>query len=138
MRYAGNAVAIVVASDRYQARDAADAVDVDYDPLPAVVDGFKATQPKAPQLHADVKNNVCFHWHVTGGDVDAAFKSADVIVKDHIINQRLIPNAMEPRGAVVQYLSSTGEITLWSTTQNPRTESSSSGDRPTSSRPSRT
>lgn len=119
VRYVGNAVAIVVAEDRYQARDAADAVDVDYEPLPVVVDAFKATQKKAPQLHGDVPNNVCFHWHVTGGDVDAAFKSADVIVKDHIINQRLIPNAMEPRGAVVQCLSATGEITLWSTTQNP-------------------
>ena len=119
VRYAGNAVAIVVAADRYQARDAADAVDVDYEPLPVVVDAFKATQPKAPQLHGDVPNNVCFHWHVTGGDVESAFKSADVIVKDHIINQRLIPNAIEPRGAVAQYLGATGEITLWSTTQNP-------------------
>ncbi|HSY52184.1 MAG TPA: xanthine dehydrogenase family protein molybdopterin-binding subunit [Thermoanaerobaculia bacterium] len=119
VRYTGNAVAFVVAHGRSQARDAADAVDVSYEPLPVVVDGFKATQPKAPQLHDGVPNNVCFHWHVTGGDVDAAFKSAEVIVKDHIINQRLIPNAMEPRGAVAQYLGATGEITLWSTTQNP-------------------
>jgi carbon-monoxide dehydrogenase large subunit len=119
VRYAGNAVAIVVAADRSQARDAADAVDVTYEPLPVVVDAFKATQPKAPRLHADVPDNVCFHWHVTGGDVDAAFKSAEVIVRDHIINQRLIPNAMEPRGAVAQYLGATDEITLWSTTQNP-------------------
>ena len=119
VRYAGNAVALVVAADRYQARDAADAVDVDYEPLPAVVDAFKATQPNAPQLHDDVANNVCFHWHVTGGDVESAFKSAEVIVRDHIINQRLIPNAMEPRGAVAQYLSATGGFTLWSSTQNP-------------------
>jgi aerobic carbon-monoxide dehydrogenase large subunit len=119
VRYVGNAVAIVVAADRYQARDAADAVEVDYEPLPVVVDAFKATQAGAPQLHGDVPNNVCFHWHVTGGDVESAFKSAEVIVKEHIINQRLIPNAMEPRGAVAQYLGATGEITLWSTTQNP-------------------
>ncbi|HXA18470.1 MAG TPA: xanthine dehydrogenase family protein molybdopterin-binding subunit [Thermoanaerobaculia bacterium] len=119
VRYTGNAVAVVVAEDPYQARDAADAVDVDYEPLPVVVDGFKATLPKAPRLHEDVPNNVCFHWHVSGGDVEAAFKSAEVIVKDHIINQRLIPNAMEPRGAVAQYLRANNEITLWSTTQNP-------------------
>lgn len=119
VRYVGNAVAIVVASDRYQARDAADAVDVDYEPMPAAVDAFRATQPGAPQLHADVPNNVCFHWHVTGGDVESAFRTADVVVKDHIINQRLIPTAMEPRASLAQYGSASGEVTLWTTTQNP-------------------
>jgi len=119
VRYVGNAVAVVVAMDRYQARDAADAVDVDYDPLPVTVDAFKATQKGAPRLHADVPDNICFHWHVTGGDVDAAFKSADVVVKDRIINQRLIPNAMEPRAALAQYSSASGEVTIWTTTQNP-------------------
>jgi carbon-monoxide dehydrogenase large subunit len=119
VRYVGNAVAIVVAADRYQARDAADAVDVDYEPLPVVVDAFKSTQPGAPQLHSDVPNNVCFHWQVNGGDVQSAFKSADVVVKEHIINQRLIPNAMEPRASLAQYSSGTGEVTLWTTTQNP-------------------
>jgi len=119
VRYVGNAVAIVVAADRYQARDAADAVDVDYEPFLVTVDAVRATQEGAPQLHDDVPNNVCFHWHVTGGDVEAAFKSADVIVKDHIINQRLIPNAMEPRATLAQYSSAMGELTLWTTTQNP-------------------
>src|SRR5712692_8685071 len=107
VRYVGNAVAIVIASDRYQARDAADAVDVEYEPLPVTVDAFGATQSGAPQLHAGVANNICFHWHVTGGDVDAAFRTADVVVKDHIINQRLIPNAMEPRASLAQYSSAT-------------------------------
>ena len=119
VRYAGNAVAIVVAADRYQARDAVDVVEVEYEPLPVVVDAFRATQPGAPQLHADVPNNICFHWKVSGGDTEAAFRSAEVVVKDHIINQRLIPNAMEPRAALAQYSSAMGEITLWSTTQNP-------------------
>src|SRR6266511_651087 len=103
VRYVGNAVAIVVAGDRYQARDAVDAVDVDYEPLSVTVDAFRATQKGEPQLHADVPNNICFHWKVSGGDVEAAFRSADVVVKDHIINQRLIPNAMEPRAALAQY-----------------------------------
>src|SRR5262245_33570838 len=119
VRYAGNAVAIVVATDRYIARDAADAVEVDYAPLPAVTDAEKATRKGAPQLHADVPNNQAFHWKVAGGDVDAAFKSADVVVKERIINQRLIPNAIECRSALAQYLSSTGEFTLWVTSQNP-------------------
>ncbi|HEY3122266.1 MAG TPA: xanthine dehydrogenase family protein molybdopterin-binding subunit [Vicinamibacteria bacterium] len=119
VRYAGNAVAVVVAADRYQARDAADAVEVQYEPLPVVTDAVKATQEGAPQLHADVPKNLCFHWHVTGGDVEAAFKAAEVVVKDKIINQRLIPNAIEPRAALAQYSSASAEVTLWSTTQNP-------------------
>ncbi|HEX9161042.1 MAG TPA: xanthine dehydrogenase family protein molybdopterin-binding subunit, partial [Thermoanaerobaculia bacterium] len=122
VRYVGNAVAIVVAQDRYQARDAADAVDVEYDPLPVVVDAAKATEKGAPQLHADVPNNVCFDWHVAGGDIDAAFKNAEVVVRDHIVNQRLIPNAMEPRAALAHYSNAMGELTLWSTTQNPHIE----------------
>jgi aerobic carbon-monoxide dehydrogenase large subunit len=119
VRYVGNAVAIVVATDRYAARDAADAVEVDYEPLPAVVDAKKATEKGKPQLHADVPNNLCFTWTVSGGDVDAAFKSAGVVVKEHIVNQRLIPNAIEPRAALAQYSSATNEVTLWVTSQNP-------------------
>jgi carbon-monoxide dehydrogenase large subunit len=119
VRYVGNAVAIVVAEDRYGAKDAVDAVEVEYEALPAVVDAFQATQPGAPQLHAGVASNVCFHWHVTGGDVEAAFKAAEVVVKDRIVNQRLIPNAMEPRAALAQCSRATGEVTLWATTQNP-------------------
>jgi carbon-monoxide dehydrogenase large subunit len=119
VRYVGNAVAIVVATDRYRARDAADAVEVDYEPLPVVVDAFKATQEGAPQLHADVSKNICFHWKVSGGDIEAAFRNAEVVVRERIVNQRLIPNAMEPRAALAQYASATGEVTLWVTTQNP-------------------
>ena len=118
-RYMGNAVAVVVAEDRYLARDAADAVEVEYEALPVVVDALKATQAGAPQLHADVPSNVCFHWKVSGGDVAAAFASADVVVKERILNQRLIPNAMEPRAALAQFVGATGEATLWVTSQNP-------------------
>jgi carbon-monoxide dehydrogenase large subunit len=119
VRYVGDAVAVVVAEDRYLARDAADAVQVDYEPWPAVVDAYQATQPGAPQLHADVPNNVDFHWTVQGGDVETAFRDAAVVVRDRIVNRRLIPNAMEPRSALAQWNAAMGEITLWSTTQNP-------------------
>src|SRR6266699_5292175 len=68
---------------------------------------------------SDVCSSDLFHWVVNGGDTDAAFKTAEVVVKDHIINQRLIPNAMEPRAALAQYSSAMGELTLWSSTQNP-------------------
>ncbi len=119
VRYVGNAVAIVVATDRYVARDAAEAVEVDYEPLPVVVDAKKATEKGRPQLHADVPNNLAFTWTVAGGDVDAAFKAADVVVSERIVNQRLIPNAMEARAALADYRSATGEVTLWVTSQNP-------------------
>jgi carbon-monoxide dehydrogenase large subunit len=119
VRYVGDAVAVVVAESDYQAHDALELIEVDYEPLPAVVDPQKATAPDAPQLHAEAPGNVAFHWTVAGGDVDAAFSSADVVIRDRIIQQRLIPTAMEPRGAVAQFTPATGELTLWNTTQNP-------------------
>lgn len=119
VRYVGDAVAVVVAESDYQAYDALDLIDVDYEPLPAVVDPQKAAASGAPQLHKDIPGNVAFHWTVTGGDVDAAFSSAGVVVRDRIIQQRLIPTAMETRGAVAHYVPATGELTLWNTTQNP-------------------
>ncbi|HWP35115.1 MAG TPA: molybdopterin cofactor-binding domain-containing protein [Thermodesulfobacteriota bacterium] len=119
VRHVGDAVAIVVATDRYRAADAAEAVEVDYEPLPAVADAVAATQPGAPQLHPDVPNNVCFRWRLSGGDVEAAFRSAEVVIRERIVNQRLIPNAMEPRAALADYQRATGELTLWVTSQNP-------------------
>jgi carbon-monoxide dehydrogenase large subunit len=119
VRYVGECVAVVVAEDRYQAQDALDLIDVDYEPLPTTVDPKKATAKGAPQLHADVPGNLAFHWTVAGGDVDAAFASPDVTVSDRIIQQRLIPTAIEPRAALASFVKATGELTLWNTTQNP-------------------
>ena len=119
VRYVGDAVAVVVAESDYQAYDALELIDVEYDPLPPVVDPEQAAASGAPQLHAEASGNLAFHWTVEGGDIDAAFKSADVVVRDRIIQQRLIPTAMETRGAVAQFTPATGELTLWNTTQNP-------------------
>ncbi len=119
VRYVGDAVAVVVAESDYQAQDALELIDVAYEPLPATVDPEKSAAPGAPQLHAEAPGNVAFHWTVAGGDVDAAFAKADVVVRDRIVQQRLIPTAMEPRGAVAQFTPATGELTLWNTTQNP-------------------
>ncbi len=129
VRYTGDIVAAVVAETPYQAQDAADLIEVHYDPLPTVTDPEKASGADAPQLHAkdlngeDISGNQAFHWVVAGGgDVDAAFAEAEadgVVIKERILQQRLIPNAMEPRGAVAQYTQATGELTLWNTTQNP-------------------
>ena len=119
VRYVGDAVAVVVAESAYQAYDALDLVQVDYEPLASVVDPRAATESGAPQLHPEAPGNQAFHWTVAGGDIDAAFSKAEVVVRDQIIQQRLIPTAMEPRGAVAQYSPATGELTLWNTTQNP-------------------
>ena len=119
VRYQGDAVAVIVAEDRYQAEDALELINVDYSPLPVVVSPEAAMQPGAPQLHEDAPNNQAFHWVAEGGDVDAAFAAADVVVKDTILQQRLIPSAMEPRSAVANWTASMGELTLWSTSQNP-------------------
>ena len=119
VRYVGDAVAVVVAESDYQAYDALELIDVDYEPLPAVVDPNLAAADGAPQLHPEAPGNLAFHWVLDGGDVTAAFQSADVVVRDRIVQQRLIPTAMETRGAVAQFTPATGELTLWNTTQNP-------------------
>lgn len=119
VRYVGDAVAVVVAEDRYTARDAADAVEVDYEVLPAVVDAKKATEDGQPQVHPETPNNTSFHWKTQGGDFDAAFANPEVKIEWDFINQRLIPMAMEPRAAIAQYSGGMNELTLWSTSQNP-------------------
>jgi aerobic carbon-monoxide dehydrogenase large subunit len=119
VRYVGDVVAVVVAKTAYQAFDAVEQIDVDYTPLDAVVDPQKAAASGAVQLHESAPGNVAFHWTVAGGDADAAFKTADVVVRDRIVQQRLIPTAMEPRSALAQWTAATGELTLWNTTQNP-------------------
>ena len=98
--YVGHPVAVVVATDKYIARDAADAVEVDYDPTPAVADPEKAMKPDAPRVHPEYADNVAFTYHQEGGDIDKAFAEADVVVKQRITSQRLIPTAMETRGVV--------------------------------------
>ena len=118
VRYVGDAVAVVIAESRGAAADAAGLVEVDYEPLPVVVDQEKAVQAGAPQLHADAPNNVAFRWVLKGGDV-SVFQQADVTIKQRILNQRLIPTAIETRGSVAQFNAGTKELTLWVTSQNP-------------------
>ncbi len=120
VRYVGDGVAIVLADSRYQAQDAADAVMVDYEELPAVVDPHEAAQAGAPQLHDDVEDNIAFRWVMGDREAaDAVFAAADVVVSERILQQRLLPTAMEPRAASAQYNAATGELTLWCTSQNP-------------------
>ena len=119
VRYVGDAVAVVVAENRYQAQDALDRIEVQYEALPVVIDPQKAMEPGAPQVHADAPNNQAFHWVLSAGDVDTTFDKAEVVVKERIVQQRLIPNAIEPRSALAQFVGATGELTLWATLQAP-------------------
>ena len=99
----GHPVAVVVATDRYIARDAAELVEVEYEPLPAVTDPEKALEPGAPAVHPQWPDNTAFTFHQEGGDVDKAFAEAEVVVKQRITSQRLIPTAMETRGCVADW-----------------------------------
>src|SRR6266540_12419 len=119
VRHTGEIVAAVIASDAGTARDAVQLIQADYEPLGVIVDCEQATQPGAPQLHSEIANNISFHWKHKGGDIDAAFANADVVVKQRIVNQRLSANAMEPRAVAGRYDKATDEITLWDTDQNP-------------------
>ena len=112
VRYVGDGVAMVVADSRAAARDALDLIDVDYDTLQGGVDPEKMAQPGAPQVHDDVPGNIAFTWVVAGGDAEQAFKSAEVSVQQRIVQQRLLPTAMEARAAVASYNKGTGQLTL--------------------------
>src|SRR5437870_6196302 len=120
VRFMGQPVAVVIAETPYLARDAAELVEVDYDPQPAVADGAEALKQGAPQVHDDAPGNVCFKWAL--GDkaaTDKQFASAAKVVKQSFRNHRLIPNAIEPRACLASAQPGTGDITLWVTSQNP-------------------
>ncbi len=120
VRYVGESVAAVVAQDRYIAADAAALVEVDYEPLPAVVDPLEALEPGSTVIHEECKDNIAFVTKASGGDVEKAFSEAEVpIIKQRMINQRLIPMAMETRGVVAQYQPGDNLLTLWSSSQIP-------------------
>jgi aerobic carbon-monoxide dehydrogenase large subunit len=119
VRHVGDGVAMVVAETRAQARDALDLIDVDYEPLPAETDPERAAQPGAPQFHDGIPNNIAFKWTVAGGDAERAFNEAEVRVELRIVQQRVLPTAMECRAAVASYNKGSGHLTLWVTSQNP-------------------
>src|SRR5438309_2632503 len=118
-RYVGDGVAVVIAESRGEARDAAELVQVDYDPLPTVVDAERALEDGAPLVHEEFGTNRCYTWNIAAGEVDDEFDKAEVTIKERYRQQRLIPNAIEPRGVIVQPFPATGELTMWSATQIP-------------------
>jgi aerobic carbon-monoxide dehydrogenase large subunit len=119
VRFTGDGVAIVIAESPDIARDALALIDVDYEALPVVTTQEQAMASSAPQLHDDAPGNQAFHWTFANGDADAAFRDAEVVVKHRFVQQRLIPNAMEPRSAVASWNPGAEELILYNTTQNP-------------------
>jgi carbon-monoxide dehydrogenase large subunit len=123
VRFAGDAVAAVVADSRYRAADALEGIDVDYTPLPPVLDMEAALAEGADLVHSDKGTNKCFYWELNGGDYEATKAKAEAeggrVFHRRYIQQRLIPNAMEPRAVLAAPMAATGELTLWSSTQIP-------------------
>ena len=120
VRHVGQPVAVVVAETKAQARDAAEAVEIAYEELEAIVHAADAIKDGAPQLHPEAPGNLIFDWEI--GDkaaTDAAFSNAAHVTKLDIINNRLIPNAMEPRAALGHYDAADEHYTCWTTSQNP-------------------
>ena len=120
VRHVGDSVAVVVAEDPYVAADAVEAIEVDYEPLPAVVDARETTAEGAPVVHEDIPDNVSYHWELGDREAcDQAFADAAEVVEIELVNQRLIPTAMEPRAAAAQWDAASEEMTVWTTSQNP-------------------
>src|ERR1700738_2429493 len=120
VRFVGQAVAVVIAETKNQARDAAEAVIVSYEELPAVASIRAAIAPGAAQLHPEAPGNVVYDWAL--GDkaaVDDAFAKAANVVSLELTNNRLVPNAMEPRAAIAEYNDAEEHFTLHTTSQNP-------------------
>jgi carbon-monoxide dehydrogenase large subunit len=117
-RYQGDGVAVVVAESRALAKDAADLVEIEYEPLPATADVETALESDAPLVHTDLETNECYVWKLATDDFQAAIDAADVVVTRRYFQPRLIPNAIEPRGVLAQ-VGPTGDVTIWSATQIP-------------------
>ncbi len=120
VRHVGDAVALVIAEDLGTAVDAASAVEVNYEVLDAIVDPKAAVQDGAPQVHDDVPNNTIFDWELGNKEeTDAAFENAHHITELSYHNQKIVPNAIEPRAALAHFDSNDDKYTLYTTSQNP-------------------
>ncbi len=117
--YVGDGVAVVIAENRYTARDALDLIHVEYEPLPVVIDPEQALAPESPVIHSEWPDNLAFRWEQTQGDVEKAFQNAHKVVAQKLVHQRLAPNAIETRGVVARYVADENKLTVWSSTQIP-------------------
>jgi carbon-monoxide dehydrogenase large subunit len=118
VNHMGEIVAAVVAKDRYVARDGIDLIDVEYEPLTPVVDVEKAAEDGGPLVHEELGTNVAYRMEI-GTDVEEAFKEAEVVVRQRMTNQRLIPNPLEGRAVLAHYEAGTETLNIWTSTQIP-------------------
>lgn len=120
VRHVGEPIVLIIAEKKEQAVDASELIDIQFEELPCVISTKDSVQQGAPQLHGDTLKNTCFDWELgDGSEVKAAFKRAAHISQLEFTNNRVIPNAMEPRCVVSDYDSSKGEYTLYTSTQAP-------------------
>ena len=117
--YTGQAVALVVAEDRYLSQEALELITVDYQPLPPVMDPDEAVSSDSPVIHPELGGNVAIRARQGGGDVDAAFAMADHVVKQKYDSQRVAPAPLETRGIIADYDSRGDSLTVWNSTQAP-------------------
>jgi aerobic carbon-monoxide dehydrogenase large subunit len=117
VKHVGDPVALIIGSDRYAVVDAMEDVIVEYDPLPVVTDPEKALEPGSPLVHESLGTNKVCDWSLGGGDLEAGFAEADVIVERRVVNHRIAGAAIEPRGVLAEYRG--GKLTVWSSTQVP-------------------
>ncbi|HZS75993.1 MAG TPA: xanthine dehydrogenase family protein molybdopterin-binding subunit [Ktedonobacteraceae bacterium] len=117
VRYVGDPVAIILAEDRYTARDALDLVEVDYEPLPAVTDPEAALAPEAALLYPDLGSNIAFSNQLEGGDIESTFAQASRILHLRLLNQRLAPLSLEPRACLFDFDPASGILDAWLSSQ---------------------
>jgi carbon-monoxide dehydrogenase large subunit len=121
VRHVGQAIAVLIANDPYVAENALDLIEVEYEQLPVVVDFQKAQEPGAPQIWDEVPNNLAYTWTCKQGDVDGAFASADVVVRQRMNNQKVAGIPMETRAVLAHPDALSGGLTVYTSTQNPHT-----------------
>jgi CO/xanthine dehydrogenase Mo-binding subunit len=119
VRYFGEPLAVVIADNRYLAEDAIDAVSVDYELLPAVIDAEAAMEPGAPVVHEDVGSNIVYKHHFATDGIDKVFQEADVVIKERIRSHRITACPIEPRAYLAHYSKEEDSLTMWSATANP-------------------
>ncbi|GAC1363343.1 MAG: molybdopterin-dependent oxidoreductase [Ktedonobacteraceae bacterium] len=118
VRYVGDPVAVILAETLAIAEDARDLVNIDYTVLPAVVDPEAALAPGAPHLYAELDSNLAFSQQAVSGDIQAAFAQADHVIRLRLVNQRLAPSSLEPRGCLFDFDAASGELSAWVSSQS--------------------
>ncbi|HEX2181266.1 MAG TPA: xanthine dehydrogenase family protein molybdopterin-binding subunit, partial [Rubrobacteraceae bacterium] len=119
VNFAGEPVAVVLATDRYRAQDALESIEVDYEPMGVVTDVEKALEDGSPLVHEKFGTNECYTWTLGTGEIEDAFSRADVVVSERYVQQRLIPSAIETRAVVVRPEPANGGFTMYTSTQVP-------------------